>query len=108
MIEAIERAGLQPGRDIFIAIDVAASSLKGSAPGSYRLEREGRRASGEAAALLPALLLARVDGKSPVEYLRDETGREAVRRFAGPLIVSPPHELGEIAAKWKLARATRA
>jgi len=41
MIEAIERAGLRPGEDIGIAIDVAASSLKGP-NGSYRLAREGR------------------------------------------------------------------
>lgn len=41
MIESIERAGLRPGEDIAIAIDVAASSLKGP-NGSYRLAREGR------------------------------------------------------------------
>jgi aminoglycoside phosphotransferase (APT) family kinase protein len=37
------------------------------------------------AALLPALLLARVDGKSPVEYLTDAQ-RELVRRIARELI----------------------
>ncbi len=41
MVEAAEEAGLQPGIDMVIAIDVAASSLKGP-NGSYRLEREGR------------------------------------------------------------------
>ncbi|UEM01747.1 phosphopyruvate hydratase [Skermanella rosea] len=41
MVEAIERAGLSPGRDIGIAIDVAATSLLG-ADGSYGLSREGR------------------------------------------------------------------
>ena len=44
MVEATERAGLRPGEDIVIAIDVAASSLKGP-DGSYRLTREGRLAS---------------------------------------------------------------
>ncbi len=34
-----------------------------------------------AAALLPALLLARVDGKSPVEYLTDEPSKDIVRRW---------------------------
>jgi aminoglycoside phosphotransferase (APT) family kinase protein len=34
------------------------------------------------AALLPGLLLARVDGKSPVEYLTDAGDRDLVRRFA--------------------------
>lgn len=44
------------------------------------------------AALLPALMLARIDGKSPVEYL-DETRREQVRQLAVPLIASPPTTL---------------
>ena len=35
-----------------------------------------------AAALLPGLLLARVDGKSPVEYITDDAQREPVRRAA--------------------------
>ncbi len=45
MVESIARAGLAPGRDVTIAIDVAATSLKGPAPGRYRLAREGRDAS---------------------------------------------------------------
>jgi enolase len=44
MVEATERAGLRPGEDIVIAIDVAASALKGP-DGSYKLTREGRLAS---------------------------------------------------------------
>lgn len=40
---------------------------------------------GRAASLLPALLLARVDGKSPVEYLR-ESDREFVRTVARKLL----------------------
>jgi hypothetical protein len=31
-----------------------------------------------AARLLPAFLLARIDGKSPVEYITDETSKDAV------------------------------
>jgi aminoglycoside phosphotransferase (APT) family kinase protein len=53
-----------------------------------------------AAALLPALFLARVDGKSPVEYLTSEVERDAVRRFAAPLILSPPQRLDEVADLW--------
>ena len=45
MMESIERAGLRPGADIVIAIDVAASSLKGAQPGRYRLARKGIEAS---------------------------------------------------------------
>jgi len=47
MVEAIAHAGLEPGRDVTIAIDVAATSLKGAAPGVYRLAREGRDATSD-------------------------------------------------------------
>jgi 5-methylthioribose kinase len=52
-----------------------------------------------AAALLPALFLARVDGKSPVEYL---TGADTdrVRRVAGPLIQAFPERLETIRQTW--------
>lgn len=56
-----------------------------------------------AASLLPALFLARVDGKSPVEYLT-ETERDAVRRCAIPLIVAPPERLEAITAAWMASR----
>lgn len=52
-----------------------------------------------AVALLAALLLARVDGKSPVEYL-DEAGRERVRRFARPLVAAAPDRLADLALAW--------
>jgi enolase len=44
MMRIIERAGLQPGTDIVIAIDVAATSLQ-DPQGGYTLRREGRHAS---------------------------------------------------------------
>lgn len=47
------------------------------------------------AALLPALMLARVDGKSPVEYL-SEAGRASVRALAAPLISRPAATLGSL------------
>lgn len=52
------------------------------------------------ARLLPALLLARVDGKSPVEYVTAEADRERIRRVARPLIARPPIHLSIIAARW--------
>src|SRR5262249_29406653 len=55
---------------------------------------------GRAASLLPGLFLARVDGKSPVEYVTDEADRERVRRVAIPLIVAPPASLGEVRKAW--------
>ncbi|MHB8531072.1 MAG: phosphotransferase family protein [Caulobacteraceae bacterium] len=43
-----------------------------------------------AASLLPGLLLARVDGKSPVEYLVTEAQKDKVRAIALPLLHDPP------------------
>jgi aminoglycoside phosphotransferase (APT) family kinase protein len=53
-----------------------------------------------AARLLPALLLARIDGKSPVEYVTDEADRDRVRRMALPLIAHPPTRLEAVMAAW--------
>ena len=57
-----------------------------------------------AAALLPALFLARVDGKSPVEYLTRESERASVRRCAAPLIANPPRRLNDVANTWERDR----
>ena len=54
-----------------------------------------------AAALLPGLFLARVDGKSPVEYLSDETQRDAVRRTARALLQHPATQLADVSAAWR-------
>ena len=52
------------------------------------------------AALLPALMLARIDGKSPVEYLTDESIREDVRAFARPLVATPLTDPRAVAERW--------
>jgi aminoglycoside phosphotransferase (APT) family kinase protein len=53
-----------------------------------------------AAALLPGLLLARVDGKSPVEYITDEAQRDVVRRAARALLLRPVERLQAVADAW--------
>jgi len=53
-----------------------------------------------AARLLPGLLLARVDGKSPVEYLTQEWTRERVRSVARRLLESPPAQLAQVRQAW--------
>jgi len=58
------------------------------------------------AALLPGLLLGRVDGKSPVEYLTDEAERAEVRAFAGALLRQPVADLAAVGRRWHEA-ATR-
>jgi 5-methylthioribose kinase len=53
---------------------------------------------------LGALMLARIDGKSPVEYIRDEVTRGRVRRFAKRLLFEGPRRLEEtLAAAQKTA-----
>ncbi len=53
-----------------------------------------------AAALLPGLFLARVDGKSPVEYITTDADRDRVRRTARPLLITPPARLSDMRAAW--------
>ncbi|MGQ0544023.1 MAG: phosphotransferase family protein [Betaproteobacteria bacterium] len=66
--------------------------------GSYlkRFSPDGLEA--RTASLLPALLLARVDGKSPVEYLREEQ-KDPVRRTAKGLFHA--NRLGDIREAWQ-------
>jgi hypothetical protein len=51
------------------------------------------------AATVPALLLARIDGLSPVEYL-DDTAQDLVRRTARQLLADPPRSLDALRARW--------
>lgn len=46
-----------------------------------------------AAQLLPILFLARIDGKSPVEYLTDEKDKNSVREIARRFIIEPISKL---------------
>jgi 5-methylthioribose kinase len=59
------------------------------------------------AALLPALLLARIDGKSPVEYLTRESDMQFVRGAARTLFAAHRTSLGAIAEDWRRFLATR-
>ncbi|MGI8840863.1 MAG: phosphotransferase family protein [Caulobacteraceae bacterium] len=67
-----------------------------------RVDWEPRRAlESRAALLLPGLLLARIDGKSPVEYLTAETQKDFVRAAAEPLLLKPPATLAAVLAAWR-------
>ena len=50
--------------------------------------------------LLALLLLARIDGKSPVEYLSNETKQEFVRRFVYAQLRSRSRGLSETVNRW--------
>jgi aminoglycoside phosphotransferase (APT) family kinase protein len=53
-----------------------------------------------AAHLLPGLFLARVDGKSPVEYITSERDRNRVRRVARGLLADPVNSLSDVREAW--------
>jgi 5-methylthioribose kinase len=53
-----------------------------------------------AAALLPGLLLARIDGKSPVEYLTEESAKDGVRRRARAMLKEIPDSLETVRRMW--------
>jgi len=49
---------------------------------------------------LGCLLLARMDGKSPAEYIRDDSRKAEIRTFAGALILNPPAGEKELLDRW--------
>lgn len=53
-----------------------------------------------AAQLVPALLLARVDGKSPAEYLTEESQRGFVRDNAKRLLLNNAANLDDLSEQW--------
>ena len=54
-----------------------------------------------AARLLPGLLLARVDGKSPAEYITTDAQRAHVRRVGRALLARPVERLSEVRGAWQ-------
>jgi aminoglycoside phosphotransferase (APT) family kinase protein len=53
-----------------------------------------------AARLLPGLFLARVDGKSPVEYITGDIDKDRVRRTARGLLTQPVESLHAVRLAW--------
>jgi aminoglycoside phosphotransferase (APT) family kinase protein len=88
--------------------DPGMAALFSAAAGAY-LDGFSRERAGaleaRVARLLPMLLLARVDGKSPAEYLTPEK-REIARRFAAGRIARPECSLEGLREAWvrRLAR----
>ncbi len=75
--------------------DAFAAAYLGRADWEPRAALEARVAQ-----LLAGILLARVDGKSPLEYL-DEQGRAAQRGFARRFLLAPSDTLAAMRAAWK-------
>lgn len=64
--------------------------------GEYQFQTVSRNSP----ALLLCLLLARVDGKSPAEYLTDPAKKDLIREFVRKHLASPPATLPELAELW--------
>jgi aminoglycoside phosphotransferase (APT) family kinase protein len=77
------------------ALDALAATYLAGVDWEPRAEVEARTAR-----LLPALLLARVDGKSPVEYLSEKSARALVRDTALPLIEDAPRSVAAVRNAW--------
>ncbi len=77
------------------AFDTLAASYLESVDWEPRAALERR-----AAHLLPGLFLARVDGKSPVEYINTEADRDLVRRTACRFLAQPASRLAPVRAEW--------
>jgi aminoglycoside phosphotransferase (APT) family kinase protein len=68
-------------------------------PGVNWEERQALEA--RTAALLPGLMLARVDGKSPVEYITRDAQKEQVRVFSRRFLLDPCESLRRLSEAWR-------
>lgn len=75
LVRAIERAGLEPGRDMAISLDVAATEL--FADGRYRLGLEGRELDGDG---MVEMLLRWIDSY-PIIAVEDPVAETDISRF---------------------------
>jgi 5-methylthioribose kinase len=74
----------------------------------YRAEGAGLTQPADVVAELGCLLLARIDGKSPVEYITDESTRDVVRELAAHLITEGGDSVAGALATAARATAARA
>jgi len=83
--------------ELLRAFEAMATSYLDEARFEKRMDLEARAAS-----LLPALALARIDGKSPVEYLAGRPlQQDLVRSLARPLISRPVGSLAAVMDAWR-------
>ena len=82
---------------LLACFEALAASYLGGDLWEPRHELEAR-----AAALLPGLFLARVDGKSPVEYIEAAADKERVRRVAATFLETPTERLTTIGEAWSV------
>jgi 5-methylthioribose kinase len=81
--------------DFLTAFDTLAEAYLAGVKWEMRAAIEAR-----IAALLPGLFLARIDGKSPVEYVTEEDDKNRVRRVARHLLEMTLERVAAIRAAW--------
>ena len=94
---------LPAGRDDYLRLALVCWS-------EYRAglaERFDRNLSSRIGRLLLMLMLARVDGKSPVEYIVEEKKKELVRDFVGRMLPPGALAMEEIMDNWRRSLATQ-
>jgi hypothetical protein len=70
-------------------------------------ERFDENLSSRIGRLLLMLMLARMDGKSPVEYIVEERKKELVRDFAGRMLPANAFAMEEMTDNWRRLLATQ-
>ncbi|MEO8007957.1 MAG: aminoglycoside phosphotransferase family protein [Betaproteobacteria bacterium] len=78
------------------SFDALAGSYLGDVTWEARTDIEARTAH-----LLPGLMLGRIDGKSPVEYITTDAERDRVRRVARELLLDPVDSLARVRVAWQ-------
>lgn len=84
--------------DLVIGFDLLAKQYLSAVNWESAAELESR-----AAKMLPGLMLARIDGKSPVEYITDDSDRNKVRDFSRKYLLEPVEELTRLSHNWHIA-----
>jgi aminoglycoside phosphotransferase (APT) family kinase protein len=88
---------LRPNREVVMA---SFDALRGAYAAGLAWEPP-QALSARAAPLVAALLLARVDGKSPAPYITDPADKAFIRRSAKALLAVPNLDLDDLAARWR-------
>ena len=83
------------GRQFLTCFEALANSYLDGCSWEPRDQIEARIAH-----LLPALFLARIDGKSPAEYITAEADKDKIRRTARTWLAHPAATLAEIRIAW--------
>ena len=92
LIKSIVNAHVQPA--YFQAVEALLAGYRETLPGV-----DWRELAGETRLQLGCLMLARIDGKSPVEYITDEPTKEMVRRVSRFILHEQPDTMNDIFAR---------